>query len=154
MIIKADLKKGTLKVGQTGKYKITCDVRNELNQRRKAFQVIRSLPEKYPVQPRPFPRGWWNITDYEYTEDPEFSPVKIKTDATQNLPVWRINQHGHYSSPSEDLTEDFCYWLHYSKNSKTTLGCIRLDSEKDALEIAGIVKKALYENKKVVLEVL
>jgi hypothetical protein len=38
--------------------------------------------------------------------------------------------------------KDTCYWLHYSAFS-TTLGCIRLDSRPEAIEIANAIAPLL-----------
>ena len=152
MKIAVDLKKGTLKVNNET-FTISCVVRNEINGWRKPDQVIRSIPYQKPVYPRPFPKGNWKIYAVEYTQDKEFAPVKIKTDAFQMLPVWTLDSNGNYKEETKEMTRDVAYWLHFSEWYKTTLGCIRLDSSKDAYAIAGIVEKELLISDYIDLEV-
>lgn len=133
---------------------ITNVVRNELNGRRSPSQVVRSIPDKKPVYPRQFPKGTWNIYGVEYTDDPVYAPVKIKTNAFHMLPVWSLTDQGHYGTKTEEYTRDEAYWLHYSHGSSTTLGCIRLHSVSDAFLLARIIEKGLEESDSIPLEVV
>ena len=153
MKVEVNLKAKSLKI-QDKEYYITCIVRNELNGWRSPMQVVRSIPENRPVYPRPFPRGSWHIYGIEFTNDREYSPVKIKTNAYQMLPVWGLTEHGHYGAKTQEYTRDEAYWLHYSENSNTTLGCIRLNSTHDAFRIADIIKKELEAVDYIDLEVI
>jgi hypothetical protein len=66
-------------------FRVTCDVRNELNGRRKLhdrLEVVHAIATgNPPYMPRPFPKGKWRITGIENTDNPVYAPVKIKTDA-------------------------------------------------------------------------
>ena len=152
MKVQVNLREGTLKIDTYGFF-ITCDVRNELNGRRKENQVVLSIPEHKPYYPRPFPKGTWKILGVEYTTDPVFAPVKILTDAFRMVRIWELDENGHYKNKTEEITKDKCYWLHFSKDSKTTHGCIRLNSEADALKIAELIKTELKKTNSIELEV-
>jgi hypothetical protein len=132
-------------------YKATCTVRNELNGWRKKDEVIVTMPVSGSPEayyPRKFPTGVWKISTPEYTSDPNYAPVKIRTSAVRRVVLWDV-ENGEYVEPSGDTQMDTSYLLHFAKNSKTTWGCIRLDSEEDALEIAkdvisGLIDGAVY----------
>lgn len=129
----------TLYVGKK-KYKATCPVRNELNGWRKDTETVGTMPETghpAPYYPRKFPTGVWRVGKPEWTAAPEFAPVKIPTDAKRNVFTWTV-RGGRYVQ-EEGVQEDSAYHIHYS-NSRTTLGCIRLDSLGDAVEIAHIIE--------------
>ncbi len=153
MEVYVNLKEKELKINEFT-FPISCVVRNELNGWRKKDQVIYSIPDNKPVYPRPFPKGSWKIYGVEYTKDTIFAPVKIKTDAFQMLPVWELDENGHYKRKTEEITKDTCYWMHYSKDFKTTLGCIRLNSPNDALKIAELVETHLKYEEFIPLEVI
>lgn len=154
-----DLSKKKLTVdGNT--FTVSCLVRTFAgdNDWRKSNQVVYSTPlpdteEPRPYDPRPFPKGTWRITGLEYTDDPVYAPVKIKTNAFQYLPVWELKDGQYYEQTLEE-TRDSCYWLHFSKGSSTTLGCIRLNSEEDANTIACILAPYLDSGDIVFLEVI
>jgi hypothetical protein len=157
MWILADLTKNILYVNNK-EYKISCVVRTILEGTRQSYEVIKSIPQLYPVDPRPFPKGVWKITGVDWQAKSKFDintygTVKIKTDASQKLPIWTLDSEGDYKSVTTDTTIDTCYWLHYSK-SNTTLGCIRLDSIQDAEEIAHFVEDVLKTGEPVELEVV
>jgi hypothetical protein len=116
---------------------------------RKAYEVIRTVPDNLPYEPQPFPKGLWRITGLDWQEDKGFDfrtygPVKIRTDAWQWVSVWELDGEGDYLRETAQLVKDTCYWLHYS-TSNTTLGCIRLASPEDAVTIARVLEKALRE---------
>lgn len=148
-----NLKENTLKI-DSFMFSISNLVRNELNGWRKKDQVIRSIPHNKPVYPRQFPKGSWKIYGVQYTNDPVFAPVKILTDAFQVLPVWTLDEDGNYGEKTIELTRDSAYWFHYSKNSKTTLGCIRENSPTDALKIAELIENELKIVDSIDLEVI
>ncbi len=146
-----------LYVGNTT-YKATCPVRNELNKLRKLDQVVRTYPKdlslpREPYTPRKFPTGLWKVTGVTVTQDPDYAPVKITTDAVRRVLVWDTRQ-GMYSRVTGETQEDAFYHLHYAKNSRTTLGCIRLNSEEDALKIGQEIKDYMVDNIDVWLEVI
>jgi hypothetical protein len=153
MTVEVDLTENTLKISDK-KFFISCIVRNELNGWRKPNQVVRSIPHNNPVYPRQFPKGTWNIYGVQYTDDAEYAPVKIKTNAFQMLPIWDLDDKGNYKSKTTEYIRDEAYWLHYSEGSSTTLGCIRLNSAHDAIQIAEIIEKQLEIVECIKLEVV
>ncbi|MDR0538923.1 MAG: hypothetical protein LBG74_00245 [Spirochaetaceae bacterium] len=74
-------------VGVGVEFTVTCDVRNEVNDRRKLHnpdEVVHTVRADgtwgHAYMPRPFPKGEWKITEIEKTSKPVFAPVKIKTE--------------------------------------------------------------------------
>jgi hypothetical protein len=155
----AELNVGRLSQFPLGKkYAITNDVRTLANGKRRSYEVVRTTPGDVPYDPHPFPKGLWHITGVQWQQDKGFDLntyglVKILTDAWQTVPQWSLDQYGDYKEETDIRVVDKCYWLHFSK-SKTTLGCIRLDSDDDAIEIANLVQEALRSGEEVLLEVL
>ena len=137
-------------------YHATCDVRNEINGRRTKNQVIKTFPssggERSPYYPRKFPTGTWKIKNPVWTTDVDFAPVKIPTDAFQRVLLWDTDRNGYKERSGEHQTDSF-YHLHFAKNSITTLGCIRLNSERDAIVIAIEIEKAISKGQDCWLEV-
>lgn len=133
-----------------------CNVRQELNKRRKKNEVVYTVPKfghRKPYYPRQFPSGIFAITGVEYTDDLEYAPVKIKTTATRDVFLWELNKDGDYWIPTEEKQIDTAYWLHHTKSS-TTLGCIKIGSEENALALAHIVESTIEAGESVLLEVL
>jgi hypothetical protein len=153
----ADLSQGKLLFGDAS-FAISCDVRSLRNKRRKSNEVIRSIPHNLPYDPRPFPPGIWEVTGVEWQKDKRFNfdtygPVKIRTDASQWVKVWELDSDGDYLRERGDEVKDYGYLLHYSF-SRTTLGCIRLDSAGAAESLGKLVEMVLRSGEKVELEVL
>ena len=127
-----------------------CDVRNELNGRRKLFvpsEVQYSTnadgSRGQPYMPRVFPVGNWHIFGTEVSDDPMLAPVVIKTDAHQPVRIWALAPGGGYDHETQDTIEDWAYELHLSQ-SETTLGCIHIDSKEDVLWLAAEVEQDAY----------
>ena len=157
MRIIASLSKGTLIFGDAH-FAITCDVRSLSNRRRESYDVVRSIPHNLPYDPRPFPLGVWEITGVEWQKDLLFNfntygPVKIKTDAFHWVKIWELDKDGDYLRERGDEVQDYGYWLHYS-HSKTTLGCIRLESAGAAESLGRLIERVLKTGEKVELEVM
>jgi hypothetical protein len=156
MNITADLSAGRLILpGIT--YSVSNRVRTLREGTRKSYEVIRSIPDGLPYDPRPFPKGLWNITGVEWQQEKGFDPrtygpVKIRTYAWQWVKVWELDADGDYLRETEKQVKDTCYWLHYSE-SGTTLGCIRLGSPGDAIAIGRFIADAMKHDA-VTLEVL
>ena len=106
-----------------------------------------------PVMPHHFPKGKWKITDLQYTEDPTFAPVKIKTNAHQKLPVWTIDPDGSYGHETTEMVDDWGYYFHASW-SKTSQGCGIISSQKAALKLANLCKQAFAKGESISLEVV
>jgi hypothetical protein len=133
----------TLYVGNK-KYTADCTVRNEINGWRQKHELVKSMPinePSKPCYPRKFPTGLWKIMEPVKTDDPEFAPVKIPTDAARRILTWNANADGYTTMTGKSQIDNY-YHLHYSQY-KTTLGCIRLNSSSDALEIAETVSREL-----------
>lgn len=137
------------------KYRATCVVRNDLNGWRKSSEIVKTYPEngdRKPYYPRVFPTGVWEVTAPIWTTDPEYAPVKIPTLAHQNVLIWS-EENGEYSEMTGEIQEDRFYHLHFCEGSSSTLGCIRLDSADDAIEIAKEIESQLSNNEKIYIEV-
>jgi hypothetical protein len=144
----------TLEVGEKA-YKATCLVRNELNGWRGSDEIVKTWPLnriRSPYYPRKFPTGLWEVKRPEWTDNPEYYPVKIPTNAVRKVLTWST-ENGKYEAVKGTQDDSF-YHLHYASNSSTTLGCIRLDSAEDAVEIANTVIDSLNKSEDVWLEVL
>lgn len=109
----------------------SCDVRNEVNGRRLAGQVVKSIPAKLPYQPRRFPTGRWRVSIPLPRTSKELAPYFIPTDAFQYVPVWVLKDDKYFHATNEQ-TKDEGYGLHYSEY-QTTLGCIRITNKTDLL---------------------
>jgi hypothetical protein len=109
-----------------------------------------------PYMPRKFPKGTWQITEIEETTQPDFAPIKIKTNAHQMVEVWLLDDKKGYDKPSGKFVNDSGYHLHWSQNSSTTLGCGRVgsDTDKQVRKLAGLIKQAFEKGEMVILEVI
>ena len=148
-------------IGGEKEFTITCDVRNELNARRRrhdpkeVVNVVNLNGTWGPAyMPRQFPRGTWKITAVEDVDKSkgEYYPYKIRTDAHQMVTTWKLDAKGGYDSAEDRLVDDG-YLLHHSC-FKTTLGCGRIATEEQARELAGMIRKALARKEPVELEVI
>lgn len=138
-------------------YTATCKVRNEINGWRHKDQVVKTYPingdERKPYYPRKFPTGLWRVKTPIWTDDVDYAPVKIPTDAFRGVLIWDTDNNGYTKITNEHQTDSY-YHLHYAKISSTTLGCIRLNSSEDAREIAELVELYKKNGKEVWIEVL
>jgi hypothetical protein len=141
---------------------IACDVRNELNGKRRLHdkkEVVNVITAsgKYgqPYMPRRFPRGLWEITAVEETAQPVFAPLKIKTNAHQSVDTWLLDSSGGYDRKSGGVADDYGYYLHWCKGSNTTLGCGRVgfDTPYQITFLAELIRAAWNEGETVFLEV-
>jgi len=141
---------------------ITNDIRNELNGRRRLHdpkEVVRAVVNGQrgpPYMPRPFPPGAWKITGIEPSADPNYAPIKIKTDTCQPVEVWALDDRGGYDHPTGERVEDGGYWLHWCGISKTTLGCGRVgtDTDEQVRLLASMIGRAWNNGEVVTLEVI
>jgi len=157
MKITADLSAGKLLVNGAA-YPISNRIRTVREGTRKSYEVVRSIPDNLPYDPQPFPRGVWEITALEWQREKGFDPntygpVKIRTDAWQWVKAWELDGDGDYLRETGRAVKDFGYLLHYSVSS-TTLGCIRLASPDDAVQVARVIEKLLAEGEEIYLEVV
>jgi len=156
MKITADLSKRELSVNGAV-FHITCNVRSLRDGKRQSWEVIRSIPGSLPYDPRPFPKGLWDVTGVEWQKEKGFDrntygPVKIRTNAWQAVNVWELDKDGDYLRETPRQVRDEGYLLHYSA-SPTTLGCIRLASPADAEMAASVIQRVLERGEPVQLEV-
>jgi hypothetical protein len=156
MKIIADLNAGELFIADAV-FPISNRVRTLREGTRNSWEVARTIPDNLPYDPRPFPKGLWRVTGLDWQNEKGFDrrtygPVKIRTDAWQEVNVWDLDADGDYLRERMAMVRDTCYWLHYSE-SKTTLGCIRLASPEDALAVANLIFRAM-DKEPVELEVV
>ena len=141
---------------------ITCDVRNEMNGRRRLHEKkevvnVVTASGKYgkPYMPRRFPAGMWEIYAVEETGNPVFAPFKIKTTAHQLVETWELDKGGGYDRKSGGLADDYGYFLHWSAGSNTTLGCGRVGSNTpyQVVLLAELIRASWQEGETVFLKV-
>lgn len=148
----ANLKTGKL-TGFGKTINISCVVRNEVNGWRKKNEVIVSIPENKPIMPRQFPKGEWIVSMPVPRKDPYLAPFFIPTNAFQFLPIWSLDNKKNYDKPTDILTKDIGYGLHYS-TSNTTQGCIRILKQDDLLWLVTNIIDALNNENTVSLLVV
>ena len=123
-------------------YRMTCEVRNEINKKRKHDEVVKTYPltndYRKPYYPRKFPTGLWLIKKPIWTDDIDYAPVKIPTDAFRRVATWDIKNQS-YNKIIDHQTDAF-YHMHFARDSKTTLGCLRFNSDSDAREVAELIE--------------
>ena len=136
---------------------VVCDVRNELNGRRKLDEKVvysenQDGSEGMPYMPRKFPIGKWNVLAIIPKIDPYEAPEFISTDARQQVHPW-TSADGHYGVEMEDLIWDWGYGLHNSTSS-TTLGCGHIIEVEDREALSEAIRIALEAGDMVILEVV
>ncbi len=141
---------------EIARYPASCKIRTELNGKRAKNEVVYSMPREgkpKPYYPRSFPSGIFEIIGIEYTDNVNYAPVKIKTDAIRKVFTWELNREGSYWIPTGKTQEDTCYWLHFYPGEYSH-GCIHFTEIEDALSAAHIIEPTLEYGDKVWLEVL
>jgi hypothetical protein len=161
MKITADLTKGELIANGT-KFLVSCNVRTLKDGTRgmAVKEVRRCIPDDLPYDPMPFPKGLWNISAVEWYDEKknkfdqwEYGSVKIRTDAWQWVNIWDVDDDGNYLKETELKTIDRGYLLHFSE-SRTTLGCLRIATIKEAEILANFVQKIIDSGETVQIEVI
>jgi len=156
MKITASLSSGILRAeGIDRDIQITCDVRNELNGRRKPHEIVVTLPQGRPYYPRTFPIGTWRIVDVKKRSDPYRAPFFIATDAWQLVEEWstaEVDGKLQYDRPTGKQVKDREYGLHCS-TSPTTTGCIKIMLRSDLALIIDAIYRAWRKKEVVYLEV-
>ena len=120
----------------------SCLVRNEINGWRRVEQVVYSIPDEFPCQPRIFPAGKWTIYKPIEKRDDYTAPYFIPTDACQTLPVWKVKE-GRYVHETCKMITDKGYGLHHS-TSNTTLGCIKITNLDDLVALVDEINYMIY----------
>ncbi len=115
----------------------------------KSSEVVKTEPvkgEPKPYDPQYFPNGAWKITGIvphpDKKNDSYLYPFFIATDAHQPVKIWTVEKDGSYGVETAEVQEDSGYGIHFSSSS-TTLGCIRIELEKDLLDLVAAIKTAL-----------
>jgi hypothetical protein len=159
MKITADLSKGEL-IANGAKIPISCNVRTlrDGTRGRAVKEVRRCIPDDLPYDPLPFPKGLWNITAVEWKDkykfdEWEYGSVKIRTDAWQPVKIWELDQDGNYLKETDKMVIDKGYLLHYSQ-SNTTLGCIRIATNVEAVMLGKVIERTLDIGEAVQIEVI
>jgi len=132
-------------------FKAWCRVRTMANGKRKKNQVEYSIPDHEPYDPAEIPLGTWEVFCPEARQSEYLAPYFIPTSAAQELKIWEI-KNGEYVKPTDHLTVDSGYGIHYS-TSDTTLGCIRIEKKADLLWLVNQVSAEIRAKKQVFLEV-
>jgi hypothetical protein len=137
--------------------KVTCIVRNELNQRRStAERPVYSEKENgdpgVPYMPRRFPVGKWNITGVYDRDTDEMRPHFFATDAHQPVDEWTVVGN-HYGEKTGKQVEDYGYGFHCSTFS-TTLGCGKILDPKDERLLVAAIQAALDRHEPVTVSVV
>ena len=130
----------------------SCNVRNEINGLRKNSEIVYSMPDGLPYQPRRFPKGLWKIEKPVAKSEDWLKPWFIPTNASQKLPVWEV-RNGLYIKPTERLIEDSGYGFH-NGTSLNTWGCCRLDTVEGITKMANLVFEAINDGEEVWAEVI
>lgn len=145
-------------------FTVTNRVRNEIDpyavrSLHNPLEVRRSIVDGQwgpPYMPRKFPKGQWRILAVEDTHDPEFAPIKIKTDAHQLVQIWELDDKGGYDHGAGVYVDDSGYHLHWSAISASTLGCGRVGTNDDiqVRALAHIIRGAMALHEVVFLKVV
>ena len=130
----------------------SCRVRNEENRLRKASEIVYSMPDGLPYQPRQFPIGSWTILKPRPKYEDWLKPWFIPTTAWQKLPVWKLKS-GLYSEATDQMVTDSGYGIHWSETSLSTWGCIRMNSRDEIERLVALVTEARQNEEEVLLEV-
>lgn len=133
---------------------VTCDVRNELNGRRKlseppVYSENKDGSKGEVYMPRTFPVGRWEVYTIIAKSDPYEAPEFIATNAHQTVDVWMVKD-GHYYEKSGRQVEDYGYGLHNSTSS-TTLGCGRISLWDHRKKLVAAIRAAWKRGEKVTL---
>jgi len=141
-------------------FKVSCKVRNELNNLRdkdNIFYTTLAPDDDHPLgqwpgvpsQPRIFPIGNWRITSHYKTDRTYLHPIVMITDAHQKLEKWEV-KNGLYVRGTGIFVEDYALRIHWSKESDFTQGCIRIDTEEEIILFARLWDEtvALISDKK------
>ena len=150
--MKADLTKGTLEAFEST-IGISCIIRNEINGWRKKNEVVKSIPDGKPIQPRQFPKGTWAVGKPDARTDKYLAPFFIPTSAWQYLPIWELDADGCYKRATALSTKDKGYGLHYSE-STSTQGCIKINKKYDLLWLVNMIKNHQSAGDVIMLEVV
>ncbi len=142
-----------LDTGDVVYMRASCNVRNNENGRRKPNQVIYSMPDNHPYQPSRIVSGTFKIgLPVRRTQD-DRAPYFIPCDAFITTPIWELDHNHEYAFPTQIMTRDIGYGLHCS-TWVTTLGCVKIHSEKDLLLLVNLILDVLSNGREVLLEVI
>ena len=131
---------------------VSCDVRNEVNRRRLEAQVVYTMPDHIPYQPRIFPIGVWEVGTPRPDGDPYKAPFFIPTNAWRMVKAWDT-EGGRYTKATDRSIKDSGYGLHFS-TSNTTLGCIKILNKNNLLWLVDQINARLSVGEKLLFEVV
>ena len=129
----------------------SCEVKTLRDGTRPKWMIVRTMPGDLPYDPREFPKGVWEVGKPRSRTDPYKRPYFIPTNATQEVEVWATEDRA-YTKPTGETDRDEGYGIHFSE-SRTTLGCVKVESERDLLWVVDHVEKALKGGESVEMEV-
>lgn len=141
-----------LEVGDETILDCSCRVRNFENGRRRAWEVVYTMPNGKPYQPQVFPVGHWKVGKPLPRSQPDRAPFFIPTDAELEVSVWEV-QNGGYVRETEQKDIDRSYGLHYSIFN-TTLGCIKISALDDLRWLVTRITNELSKGEEVWLDVV
>ena len=132
-------------------FKVWCHVRNEIDPKyirrlhdpnEVVFAIVNGVQTKIPYMPRKFPKGTFEIITVEFVpktdQQKDFWPVKIRTNASQDVEVWELDENKGYKKGTGKFVRDGGLLIHYSW-SNTTLGCGREESEIQVRKLAQMI---------------
>jgi len=148
----------------------TCVVRTRANGQRRRDQVVRTIgqttPQGVPYDPERFPPGEWEITRVVRIPnmdgpDAAYWPYFIDTNATQDLPAWKLDDEGRYLEADDWAIVGRGYGIHHARwqtdgrwmPSRTTLGCINVLDPDDARWLGVKLERAAGMRQRVTLTV-
>ena len=132
--------------------RVSCVVRNEENGWRKLDEVVYTIPDRLPYQPRTFPTGVWKIGRPKRETDPYLAPYFIPTNAAQDVETWELTPEGAYHQPTGRMVRDSGYGLHFS-TSNTTIGCIKIRERGCLIRLVSEIIETLAAGQECTIEV-
>ena len=143
---------------------VSCLVRNELNHFRPNTkkppedEVVYAITKdnkvsSYPVMPRDFPEGIWNIIWIEPRTNKYQRPFIIMTDAHQELDVWELGNDSRYLWKAGWKYDDWMYGIHLSCD-RYTQGCIQALDERYFFILCDLVGEDLLNGDELKIEVV
>ena len=129
----------------------SCVVKTLAEGTRPRWMIVRTLPGDKPYDPLPFPKGVWKVGTPRARIDPYKAPFFVPTNAFQSVEIWEVEDRA-YTRPTGEFTRDEGYGLHFS-TSRTTLGCVKIEDERDVLWIVDRIEGAFGKGESVEMEV-
>jgi hypothetical protein len=116
-----------------------------------------------PYKPMRFPAGRWQITAVlPQAASSIYYPCFVRTNAHQDLPLWRLDRNGHYKESTGETFVGWGYGIHHARyhgpggylvTSNTTLGCINILSPDDAAWFGDTIEQLMGAHEHIYFEV-